>query len=113
MRGFDSHPGLKWSVPLRGMYRRDTKPLCVGSHTSGRSPEGRNSHRRLIMKFPPKRKSVYVFDNTQDKRIFKKLGKLSKRKLTKSEEKLVAFLYSQLERDWRTPLEKFVDKLVQ
>ena len=63
------------------------------------------------MKFPPKPKTKYIFVNRQDRRIFSKLNKLSKKDLTKEEQKILKFLYSQLEDDWRTPLEKLIDKL--
>jgi len=65
------------------------------------------------MKFPPKPKTPYILDKAQDKRIMRKLNQLSKRKLSKNEEKLTKLLYSQLETDWRTPLEKFIDQLLK
>ncbi len=65
------------------------------------------------MKFPPKRISRYIFDNGQDKRIFKKLMQLEQSSLDAREKKLIALLFSQLENDWRTPLEKFVDILLK
>ena len=40
-----------WSVSLREMSRRDTKPLHAGSHACDRSPEGRDSRRRLRLQF--------------------------------------------------------------
>jgi len=65
------------------------------------------------MKFPPKPKTPYILDKAQDKRIFKKLAALSKRAANPAERRLVRFLYSQLERDWRTPLELFINKLLK
>ncbi|MDO8482134.1 MAG: hypothetical protein Q7S75_03585 [bacterium] len=65
------------------------------------------------MKFPPKPKTAYVLDNAQDKRVFKKLATLSKRIANPTEERLVRFLYSQLESNWRTPLELFINKLLK
>jgi len=65
------------------------------------------------MKFPPKPKTPYVLPEPQDRRIFRKLQKFSKKKLSREEEKLIKLLYSQLEIDWRTPLEKFIDKLLK
>jgi len=65
------------------------------------------------MKFPPKPKTPYKFNNDQDERIFGKLARFEDKKLSAENEKLVEFLYSQLEDDWRTPLEKFVDKLLK
>jgi len=65
------------------------------------------------MKFPPKPKTPYILDKAQDKRIMRKLNRLSKRKLYKNNDKLIKLLYSQLETDWRTPLEKFIDQLIK
>ncbi|MEK7144295.1 MAG: hypothetical protein AAB794_00315 [Patescibacteria group bacterium] len=65
------------------------------------------------MKIPPDPRTPYILDKEQDQRIFAKLGRFQKRKLTSEEEKLVAFLYSQLETDWRTPLEEFTDDLLR
>ena len=67
----------------------------------------------IVMKFPPKPKTPYILDEAQDKRIFRKLGKFSKKRLDKTEESLIKFLYSQLEKDWQTPLEKFIDRLLK
>ncbi|MDO8590185.1 MAG: hypothetical protein Q7R69_02840 [bacterium] len=64
------------------------------------------------MKFPPEPKTPYILDKEQDKRIFEKLSKFKNKKLTKGQEELIAFLYTQLEDDWRTPLEEFIDKLL-
>ncbi|MEW5805399.1 MAG: hypothetical protein AB1721_01580 [Patescibacteria group bacterium] len=65
------------------------------------------------MKFPPKSKTKYIFDNAQDKRIFQKLMKFSKKKLNREQKDLIKMMFSQLEDDWRTPLEKFIDKLLK
>jgi hypothetical protein len=65
------------------------------------------------MKFPPTPKTPYVFDTVQDKRIFKKLARFKNRKLSSEQEKVIRFLYSQLETNWRKPLEKFIDDLLQ
>jgi hypothetical protein len=63
------------------------------------------------MEFPPQPKTPYKLENEQDKRIFEKLAKFEGKKLSAEDEKLIKFLYSQLEDDWRTPLEEFIDKL--
>ena len=63
------------------------------------------------MGFPPKPKTPYILDKEQDKRILEKLNKLAERGLF--DEKLLRLLYGQLETDWRTPLEDFVDKLLE
>ena len=65
------------------------------------------------MKYPPEPKTSYIFDKEQDQRIFAKLGQFKNRKLTLEQEKLVEFLYTQLETDWRTPLEEYIDKLLK
>lgn len=65
------------------------------------------------MKFPPKPKTPYLFIKKQDKAIFRKLSEFEDKKLTKKDEELVKFLYSQLEKNWRDPLEKFIDKMLK
>jgi len=65
------------------------------------------------MEFPPKAKTKYVFDNEQDKIIFEKLAKFDGKNISLEDEELIKFLYSQLEDDWRTPLEEFIDKLLE
>ena len=61
----------------------------------------------------PKPKTKYILDTPQDQRIFKKLQMLSKKKLSDKKKQLIKLLYSQLEKDWQTPLEKFIDRLVK
>lgn len=65
------------------------------------------------MKFPPDPKTPYILDKEQDKRIFAKLEQFKDKKLTPKQEELIKFLYTQLEDDWRTPLEEFVDELLK
>jgi hypothetical protein len=65
------------------------------------------------MKFPPKPKSAYILDNAQDRRIFNNLSVISKKKLTNEKQLLLKLLYSQLEKDWRTPLERFIDQMLK
>jgi len=64
------------------------------------------------MEFPPIPTTKYLLPDEQDKRIFDKLGKLVQCELSQQEEVLVKLLYSQLEDDWRSPLESFVDQLL-
>ena len=64
------------------------------------------------MNFPPNPRTPYVLDNEQDERIFAKLARLKERELSSKDEELIKLLYSQLETDWRTPLEEFIDKLL-
>jgi hypothetical protein len=63
------------------------------------------------MKIPPDPKTPYILDKEQDKRILEKLNKLAERDF--SDKKLLKFLYTQLETDWRTPLEEFIDELLE
>lgn len=74
---------------------------------------GCDSRPGLHMKIPPKPKTPYILDNPQDRRILKKLAALAKSAKNPNEERLVRFLFSQLERNWRTPLERFIDKLLK
>jgi len=62
---------------------------------------------------PPKPKTKYILDKVQDQRIFKKFGVLARKSLSANQRELVKLLYSQLEDDWRTPLEEFVDRLIK
>jgi len=63
------------------------------------------------MNFPPKPESAYSIENDQDRRIFALLKKFSEKELTEEEEEIIKFLYSQLEKDWRTPLEQMANQL--
>ncbi|MDP3883270.1 MAG: hypothetical protein Q8Q48_04415 [Candidatus Staskawiczbacteria bacterium] len=65
------------------------------------------------MRFPPEPKTSYVLDKPQYKRIFDKLSKFVAKKLSKKDEEVVRFLYSQLEENWEDPLEKFIDKMLK
>ena len=65
------------------------------------------------MKFPPEPKTPYLLPKQQDKTIFEKLTKFKDKKLSEDDEELIELFYSQLEDDWRTPLEKAIDKMAQ
>ena len=65
------------------------------------------------MKYPPEPKTPYILDKEQDQRIFAKLEQFKDKKLTPEQEELVKFLYTQLETEWQTPLEEFIDKLLK
>ncbi len=65
------------------------------------------------MKFPPKPKTPYILDKEQDRRIFAKLAQFQKKEFSGEKEELIKLLYTQLEKDWRTPLEEFTDKLLK
>ncbi|MEW5956069.1 MAG: hypothetical protein AB1626_06075 [Candidatus Micrarchaeota archaeon] len=54
-----------------------------------------------------------MLKTAQDERILEKIKNLEKRRLTAFEKKVVALCKSQLEDDWRAPLENFVDGLLK
>jgi len=64
------------------------------------------------MKFPPEPKTLYILDKEQDQHIFAKLEQFKNKKLIPEQEELIKLLYTQLETDWRTPLEEYIDKLL-
>ncbi len=74
---------------------------------------GFDSRPDLEMKIPPEPKTPYVLDKPQGQRIFRKLKTLSRRKWARENSALLKLFYTQLETDWRTPLEKFIDKLLK
>ncbi len=55
----------------------------------------------------------YVLGETRDYVILAKLKFLASRKLSKRDRELLRLLRTQLERDWRKPLIKFLDKLLK
>ena len=63
------------------------------------------------MKIPPNPKTPYILDKDQDQRIMEKLNKLAENNFF--DKNLIKLLYSQLETDWRTPLELFIDDLLK
>lgn len=64
------------------------------------------------MEFPPEPKTPYILNKEQDQRIFAMLAQFKGRELSKEKEELVRLLYTQLETDWRTPLEEFTNELL-
>ncbi|OGY45384.1 MAG: hypothetical protein A2744_04235 [Candidatus Buchananbacteria bacterium RIFCSPHIGHO2_01_FULL_44_11] len=54
----------------------------------------------------------YVFKEKKDFIIFDKISQLESKKLSVEDKKLVKFLRTQLEDNWRTPLVNFLDKLL-
>lgn len=71
--------------------------------------------RKLTKKFKvkPKEKKQYVLSTDQDYEILQKIYQLEKKKLSKEEKKIVNLIRTQLERDWRTSLIKFLDQLLK
>src|SRR3989344_4733749 len=52
-------------------------------------------------------------EKEQDQHIFAKLEQFKNKKLIPEQEELIKLLYTQLETDWRTPLEEYIDKLLK
>ena len=65
------------------------------------------------MKVKPEDKKKYLLLEDQDYEILEKIYKLEKKQLSSEDKKLVKLLRTQLERDWRTPLVKFLDRLLK
>jgi hypothetical protein len=65
------------------------------------------------MKVRPEDKKKYLLLKDQDYEILEKIYKLEKKELSFEDKKMVKFLRTQLERDWRTPLVKFLDQLLK
>lgn len=61
----------------------------------------------------PKERKRYVLGETRDYIILAKLKFLESRKLSKRDRDLLRLLRTQLERDWRKPLIKFLDQLLK
>lgn len=56
------------------------------------------------MEVTAEEKKKYVLKTKQDYEILAKIKQLEKKKLSKPDRELVAFLRTQLEEDWRTPV---------
>ena len=65
------------------------------------------------MKVQSQDKDKYVLADAQDYEILEKIYQLEKKKLSLEDKELVRFARTQLERDWRTPLVKFLDRLLK
>ena len=65
------------------------------------------------IKLTPKERKRYVLGETRDYVILAKLKFLESRKLLKRDRDLLRLLRTQLERDWRKPLIKFLDQLLK
>lgn len=61
----------------------------------------------------PADKKKVVMEEPRDYEILEKIYQLEKRKLTREQKELVAYLKSQLEADWRAPLLEYLDKLLK
>jgi len=58
-------------------------------------------------------KKKYVLSTKKDYEILEKIKKLEKTSLTKEEKHLIKLIRTQLEKNWRKPLLKMLDKLLQ
>ncbi len=58
-------------------------------------------------------KQKYILKTEQDYEILGKIKQLEKKKLSSDDKKLIAFLRTQLEQDWRTPMIKRLDELLK
>ena len=65
------------------------------------------------MKIKLQDKKKYILADKEDFLILEKIYKLEQKKLSPEDKKLVKFLRTQLEEDWRTPLINFLDKLLK
>ncbi len=64
------------------------------------------------MKVTKSEKRKYVLKEKKDFLILSKIKELEKCKLNKQDEKIVKLIRTQLEENWRTPLIKFLNKLL-
>lgn len=64
-----------------------------------------------MLKIKPKDKKKYILTDEIDYQILEKIYELEKCKLFSDDKKIIKFLRTQLEEDWRKPLIKFLDEL--
>jgi hypothetical protein len=65
------------------------------------------------MKLPPKPLTMYPLPTDQDRRIFQKLSLFQGKQMTPADQSLVELFYSQLEENWRDPLESTIDQMLK
>jgi len=65
------------------------------------------------MKIKEKDKKKYVLGEKRDFSILEKIYELEKCQLSKQDKKDINLIRSQLERDWRKPLIKFLNNLLK
>jgi len=65
------------------------------------------------MKVSVQDKKRYVLKDDRDYQILGEIYKLEKCKLSAEDKKMVSFIRTQLEDDWRKPLFKVLDRLVK
>jgi len=64
-----------------------------------------------MLRVRPQDKKRYVLADKKDFEILEKIYKLESKSLSPEDEKLVKLARTQLERNWRTPLLEFLEKL--
>lgn len=67
----------------------------------------------IMKKIKAEDKKRYVLGEGRDYKILKKIYKLEKRKLTPGDKRILNLIRTQLERDWRKSLIKFLDGLAK
>lgn len=60
----------------------------------------------------PEEKKRYILSEEKDYMILEKIHELETKNLSTEDKKLVKFIRTQLEKEWRTPIIKFLDKLL-
>lgn len=63
------------------------------------------------MKIRPEDKKKYVLNDDLDLVILEKIYDIEKRKLTQADKQIVGLIRTQLKKEWRKPLIKYLDKL--
>jgi len=71
--------------------------------------------RKLTKKFKitPREKQKYVLSTNKDYQILGKIHQLEKQKISSEDKKLVNFIKSQLQLDWRTQVIKLLERLLR
>lgn len=64
-------------------------------------------------KITPKEKRKYVLSTDKDHEILNKIHQLERLKLSLEDKKLIRFIRTQLELDWRSPIIKLLDSLLK
>jgi len=65
------------------------------------------------IKFKKEDLEKYALKTKQDFEILEKIYQLEEGDLDKNDEKLVKFIRTQLEDDWRTPIVKLLDQMLK
>lgn len=65
------------------------------------------------MKITPYEKKNYVLADKEDLIILKKIKDLEKKKLSKEDKDLVKFIRTQLKKNWRLPIIRYLNRLLK